>query len=158
MMSDKKPGMEKAVFGAGCFWGVEAAFRKINGIVSTRVGYSGGHTVNPSYDDVCSGMTGHAEVVEVTYDPEKISYDELLRVFWKIHDPTSLGRQGPDIGSQYRSIIFFHTPEQEQLAIQSKKELDKNGVYKKKIVTEIVPAGPFYAADDYHQRYFEKHS
>lgn len=157
-MSVKKPDMAKATFGAGCFWGVEAAFRKVKGVVSTRVGYSGGHTVNPSYDDVCSGMTGHAEVVEVTYDLEKISYDALLRVFWKIHDPTSLERQGPDIGAQYRSVIFFHTPEQEKLAIQSKNELDKNGIYKKKIVTEIVPAGPFYAAEDYHQQYFEKHT
>ena len=134
----------KATFGAGCFWGVEAAFRQLDGVTKTRVGYSGGHTQNPSYEDVCSHGTGHAEVVEVTYDDERLSYNDLLRVFWDKHDPTQLNRQGWDIGDQYRSAIFFHDEEQQQ------------GRYKRPVVTEIEPAQNFYEAEDYHQQYLEK--
>ncbi|HLQ25358.1 MAG TPA: peptide-methionine (S)-S-oxide reductase MsrA [Acidiferrobacterales bacterium] len=147
---------QKATFGAGCFWGVEAAFRKIKGVVSTAVGYSGGTLPNPAYKDVCTDRTGHAEVVEVTYDPARVSYEELLKVFWEAHNPTTLNRQGPDIGSQYRSAIFFHNAEQEAQARASKEQLQKSGKYKKPIVTEIVPAAPFYRAEEYHQRYLEK--
>ncbi|SRR5229473_502663 len=147
---------QKATFGAGCFWGVEAAFRKIKGVVSTAVGYSGGTLPNPAYKDVCTDRTGHAEVVEVTYDPARVSYEELLKVFWEAHNPTTLNRQGPDIGSQYRSAIFFHNAEQEAQARTSKEQLQKSGKYKKPIVTEIVPAAPFYRAEEYHQRYLEK--
>lgn len=149
--------IEKATFGAGCFWGVEAAFRRLNGIVSTTVGYSGGTLKDPSYADVCSGRTGHAEVVEVLYDPAITSYENLLALFWRIHDPTTLNRQGPDIGTQYRSVIFFHTPEQEAAARASKKELAASKRYLRPIVTEIVPASHFYTAEDYHQHYFERH-
>ena len=134
----------KATFGAGCFWGVEAAFRQLDGVTKTRVGYSGGHTQNPSYEDVCSHGTGHAEVVEVTYDDERLSYNDLLRVFWDKHDPTQLNRQGWDIGDQYRSAIFFHDEEQQQ------------GRYKRPVVTQIEPAQTFYEAEDYHQQYLEK--
>ena len=148
--------MEKAAFGAGCFWGVEAAFRKMNGIASTRVGYVGGHFKNPTYEDVCSDTTGHAEAVEVTYDPPKVSYADLRNVFWKNHDPTTINRQGPDVGSQYRSVIFFHTPEQEAQARTSKETLDKSGTFKRPIVTEIVPAPEFWEAETYHQQYLEK--
>jgi peptide-methionine (S)-S-oxide reductase len=148
--------MEKATFGAGCFWGVEAAFRKVKGVVSTAVGYSGGSSKNPTYKEVCSGKTGHAEVVQVEYDPSKVSYQEFLEVFWQIHDPTTLNRQGPDIGTQYRSAIFFHSPEQEVAAVASKEKLQDSGGYGKSIVTEITPASEFYRAEDYHQRYFEK--
>ena len=147
---------EKATFGAGCFWGVEAAFRQIKGVISTSVGYSGGSYQNPSYHDVCTGRTGHAESVEVTYDPARVSYDDLLRVFWENHDPTQLNRQGPDWGPQYRSVIFYHTPEQEAAAQASKERLDKSGRYRRPIVTEIVPASQFYTAEDYHQQYLEK--
>jgi peptide-methionine (S)-S-oxide reductase len=146
--------MEKATFGAGCFWGVEAAFRELPGITSTAVGYSGGSFPNPSYKDVCSGMTGHAEVVEVEFDPQQVSYEELLSRFWEIHDPTQLNRQGPDVGSQYRSVIFFHGAEQEAVAIASKQAVQSDT--KKQIMTEIVPASDFYRAEQYHQRYFEK--
>lgn len=146
--------MEKATFGAGCFWGVEAAFRQTKGVVSTAVGYSGGHFPNPTYKDVCSGKTGHAEVVQVEYDPAQVSYDDLLKVFWDNHDPTTLNRQGPDVGAQYRSAIFFHTPEQELAAKASKEKIQKG--YKNKIVTEITPASEFYRAEDYHQQYLEK--
>jgi peptide-methionine (S)-S-oxide reductase len=146
--------MEKATFGAGCFWGVEAAFRQVPGVLSTAVGYSGGHYPNATYKDVCSGRTGHAEVVEVQYDPAKVSYDDLLKVFWDNHDPTTLNRQGPDVGAQYRSAIFFHTPEQ-QAAAQASKEKMQAG-YKNRIVTEITPASEFYRAEDYHQQYLEK--
>ena len=142
----------KATFGAGCFWGVEAAFRKIEGVISTSVGYSGGTSENPTYKDVCTGQTGHAEVVEVEYDPSRVSYEELLEVFWENHDPTSLNRQGPDVGTQYRSAIFFHTPEQEAAARASKERAQ--GRFKKPIVTEIKPASEFYRAEEYHQRYF----
>lgn len=148
--------MEKATFGAGCFWGVEAAFRKTPGVVTTRVGYLGGTLVNPTYQDVCSGNTGHAEVVEVTYHPEQVTYDELLAVFWDNHNPTTRNRQGPDIGTQYRSAIFFHTPEQQDAALASKARLDASGRYKNPVVTEITPATEFYMAEDYHQQYLEK--
>ncbi|HZS82235.1 MAG TPA: peptide-methionine (S)-S-oxide reductase MsrA [Stellaceae bacterium] len=148
--------MEKATFGAGCFWGVEAEFRKLPGVVETAVGYSGGTTANPSYEDVCSDETGHAEVVEVTFDPAKIGYEQLLDVFWNAHDPTTLNRQGPDIGSQYRSAIFTHSPEQEAAARASKARLEASGRFRRPIVTEIVPAGPFWRAEEYHQQYLEK--
>jgi len=148
--------MEKATFGAGCFWGVEAAFRKVEGVVSTTVGYMGGTLKNPTYRDVCTDRTGHAEVVEVEYDPLKVSYDELLNVFWTNHDPTTLNRQGPDIGTQYRSVIFFHTPQQAAAAKTSKERLQASGKHKRPVVTEIVPAGDFWRAEEYHQQYLEK--
>jgi len=148
--------MQKATFGAGCFWGVEAAFRQINGVTSTQVGYLGGDYENPSYSDVCTGRTGHAEVVEVEYDPALVSYEDLLKVFWENHDPTTLNRQGPDTGSQYRSAIFFHTPEQEIVARESKDKLQSSGRFKKPIVTEMTPASTFYKAEEYHQQYLEK--
>lgn len=148
--------MEKATFGAGCFWGIEAAFRQAAGVTDAPVGYSGGATENPSYEDVCTGRTGHAEVVQVTYDPSAVSYDDLLAVFWKCHDPTTLNRQGPDIGTQYRSAIFYHTDEQKQAALASKQAMDESGKSSGPIVTEIVEATPFYRAEDYHQRYLEK--
>ncbi|TMA52462.1 MAG: peptide-methionine (S)-S-oxide reductase MsrA [Deltaproteobacteria bacterium] len=148
--------MEKATFGAGCFWGVEAAFQEVEGVVSTAVGYSGGSLRNPTYEDVCSGRTGHAEVVQIEYDPARVSYDQLLDVFWENHDPTTLNRQGPDIGEQYRSAIFFHTPEQEAAAKASKARLEGSGRYRRPIVTEITPASEFWRGEDYHQRYLEK--
>ena len=144
----------KATFGAGCFWGVEAAFRQIEGVTRTRVGYSGGTLENPSYEDVCSHTTGHAEVVEVTYDPEQVSYDELLEVFWHKHDPTQLNRQGWDIGDNYRSAIFFHDDEQHEAALQSKAREQASS--SKPIVTQIEPAQSFWEAEDYHQQYLEK--
>ncbi|WP_013325467.1 peptide-methionine (S)-S-oxide reductase MsrA [Gloeothece verrucosa] len=147
---------EKATFGAGCFWGVEAAFRACKGIVSSSVGYMGGHFPNPSYLDVCARITGHAEVVQVEYDPQQISYEELLEVFWKIHDPTSLNHQGPDRGEQYRSVIFYHTPEQERVARNSKRKLQLSGKYKKDIVTEIKAASDYYLAAEYHQQYYSR--
>jgi peptide-methionine (S)-S-oxide reductase len=148
--------MEIATFGAGCFWGVEAAFREIEGVSSTRVGYTGGWFDNPTYQDVCSGRTGHAESVEVTFDPAKVSFDRLLEVFWDVHNPTTLNRQGPDIGAQYRSVIFFHNSEQEAKAQASKDKLQRSGKHSRDIVTEIAPASTFWAAEDYHQQYFEK--
>ena len=148
--------MEKATFAAGCFWGVEATFRQLSGVISTRVGYTGGQLPNPTYKDVCTDRTGHAEAVEVEYDPAKISYEQLLNVFWENHDPTQLNRQGPDWGTQYRSAIFFHTPEQESAANASKEVLGKSGPFGKPIVTRIVPATTFYEAEDYHQQYLEK--
>lgn len=148
--------MEKATFGAGCFWGVEAAFRKVKGVTSTSVGYMGGHFPNPSYLDVLSRITGHAEVAQVEYDPSQVSYDELLDVFWTIHDPTSLNRQGPDRGEQYRSAIFFHNPQQEEAAKRSKQKLQMSGRFDKDIVTEIKPATEYYLATEEHQQYFEK--
>lgn len=147
---------EKATFAAGCFWGVEESFRKLKGVTSTRVGYTGGHTEGPSYKEVCSGRTGHAEAVEVTFDPSIISYGELLEVFWRIHDPTQRNRQGPDVGSQYRSVIFYHNQEQESMARESKRRLDASGRFKREIATSIEPAQEFYQAEDYHQRYIEK--
>jgi peptide-methionine (S)-S-oxide reductase len=149
--------MAKASFAAGCFWGVEAAFRQIEGVLETAVGYSGGRMENPTYESVCAGRTGHAETVEVEYDPAKVSYEQLLDVFWENHDPTTLNRQGPDVGEQYRSAIFFRTPEQEAAAIASKESREKSGRYKRPIVTEITPASTFYRAEEYHQRYLEKH-
>jgi peptide-methionine (S)-S-oxide reductase len=149
--------MEKATFGAGCFWGVEAAFRRVKGVVFTAVGYMGGSLENPTYKDVCTDRTGHAEVVQVEFDPDTISYKELLKVFWEIHDPTQLNRQGPDFGTQYRSVIFYHNEDQEKLANASKEELQRSGKYVGEIVTEITPATPFYRAEEYHQRYHEKH-
>ncbi|HEY9740241.1 MAG TPA: peptide-methionine (S)-S-oxide reductase MsrA [Coleofasciculaceae cyanobacterium] len=148
--------MDLATFGAGCFWGVEAAFRKVLGVTSTSVGYMGGHFPNPSYLDVLSRITGHAEVVQVEYDPSKVSYDELLDVFWNIHDPTSLNRQGPDRGEQYRSVIFFHNPQQEEAAKRSKEKLQMLGRFDKDIVSQIKPATEYYLATEEHQQYFEK--
>ena len=145
---------KKATFGAGCFWGVEAAFRQLDGVSATRVGYSGGHTDNPTYEDVCSHTTGHAEVVEVTYDPEQVTYDELLQVFWRKHDPTQLNRQGWDIGDNYRSVIFFHDDEQRAAALRSKDAEQEN--WRAPIVTQIEPAQTFWEAEDYHQQYLEK--
>jgi peptide-methionine (S)-S-oxide reductase len=149
--------LQKAIFGAGCFWGVEAAFRQLKGVTSTAVGYSGGHFENPTYEDVCRGTTGHAEVVEVEYDPAIVSYDELLNVFWNKHNPTTSSYQEQDVDSQYRSVIFFHTTEQELLARASKERLENGFRYgKKPIVTEILPASQFYRAEEYHQQYLEK--
>jgi peptide-methionine (S)-S-oxide reductase len=153
-MPDNK--LEKATFGAGCFWHVEDAFMKVPGVVSTQVGFMGGHTQNPTYEDVCSHTTGHAEVTEVTYDPSKVSYDQLLDVFWNSHDPTTLNRQGPDVGDQYRSVIFYHNKEQEAAAKASKERMEKSGRFSRPIVTEIVPAQQFWRAEEYHQKYFEK--
>ena len=147
---------EKATFGAGCFWGVEATFRKIPGVKSTAVGYEGGKLDNPTYEDVCTDETGHAEVVEVEYDPTKVSFDTLLDVFWNNHNPMTLNRQGPDVGSQYRSAIFYHTPEQQATAEASKARAQTSGKFGRPIVTEIVPAQTFYRAEDYHQQYLEK--
>ena len=147
----------KAIFGAGCFWGIEAAFRQVAGVKNVLVGYSGGHTAEPTYRDVCSGGTGHAEVVEVEYDPEAVSYDDLLDVFWQIHDPTTLNRQGPDVGTQYRSAIFTLDGDQDQQARAAVAQATESGRFPRPIVTEITPASPFYPAEEYHQRYFEKH-
>lgn len=146
----------KATFGAGCFWGVEAAFRRLKGVNSTSVGYMGGHFENPCYLDVLSRITGHAEVAQVEYDASIISYEELLEIFWKIHDPTSLNRQGADRGDQYRSVIFFHTPEQQAIAINSFQQLQDSGKYEKDIVTQIEPASDYWLASEEHQQYFEK--
>ena len=148
--------IEKATFGGGCFWDVESEFRKVEGVVSTAVGYSGGSMKNPTYEDVCTDRTGHAEVVQVEYDPAKIPYDELLNLFWQLHDPTTLNRQGPDMGSQYRSAIYFHSPEQKEAAEASKNSLEKNSRFRGPVVTEITPAAEFYRAEEYHQQYFEK--
>ena len=147
---------KKATFGAGCFWGVEAAFRQVEGVTKTEVGYEGGTLENPTYEDVCSHTTGHAEVVEVTYDPERVTYEQLLDVFWRKHDPTQLNRQGWDIGDQYRSVIFFHDEEQRAAAERSKAALAASGAHRKPIVTVIEPAQTFYPAEDYHQQYLEK--
>lgn len=148
---------EKAVFGAGCFWGVEAAFLRLKGVVSTAVGYSGGTKENPTYQDVCSGTTDHAEVVEVVFNPAIVSYDKLLELFWSIHDPTQVNRQGPDVGTQYRSAVFYYDEEQKTTAETFQAQLEKSGKYKQPIVTEITPASTFYRAEEYHQRYVEKH-
>ncbi len=146
---------ELATFAAGCFWGVEAEFRKVKGIITIIVGYSGGHFDNPTYEDVCMGRTGHAESAQVEFDPSVVSYDQLLTTFWGMHDPTTFNRQGPDVGSQYRSVIFYHSEVQKAKALASREEEQKK--YKGPIVTEIVPAGEFWKAEEYHQRYFEKH-
>ncbi|OUL36249.1 peptide-methionine (S)-S-oxide reductase MsrA [Nostoc sp. 106C] len=151
--------LQKVTFGAGCFWGVEAAFRQVKGVTSTAVGYSGGNFDNPTYEDVCRGKTGHAEVVEVEYNPAIVSYEELLSVFWNKHNPTTADGQGSDMDSQYRSVIFFHTPEQELLARASKDRLENSSRYNKKpIVTQIAPASQFHKAEEYHQQYLEKHT
>jgi peptide-methionine (S)-S-oxide reductase len=150
--------MERATFAAGCFWGVEYAFRQVEGVTSTKVGYMGGSAKNPTYQQVCTDKTGHAEVVDLNFDPEKVSYEELLEVFWDLHDPTQLNRQGPDVGSQYRSVIFYYSEEQKVKAEESKNKLEASGKYKRDVVTEIVPAKPFYMAEEYHQRYYERHS
>ena len=148
----------KATFGAGCFWGVEAAYRQIPGVVATRVGYEGGIKDEPTYREVCTGRTNHAEVVEVEYDPGRVGYDTLLEVFWDEHDPTQLNRQGPDVGTQYRSVVFFHDEDQEKAAIASKEEIERQGRFKNRgpIVTQIVPAETFWEAEGYHQQYLEK--
>ena len=148
--------MEKGLFAAGCFWGVEAAFRRVPGVDSTSVGYSGGSVENPTYEQVCTGNTGHAEVVEVTFDPEKVSYTELLEVFWSCHDPTTPNRQGPDVGTQYRSALFFLNLEQEAAACTSVEQTEMANRFPRPIVTKIAPAGPYYLAEDTHQQYFEK--
>ncbi len=148
--------MKKATFGAGCFWGVEAEFRRVSGVIGTAVGYMGGAFENPTYRDVCSGTTGHAEVVEIEYDPSQVSYDELLVLFWSIHDPTTLNRQGPDLGAQYRSAIFFHDAEQQAAALASKRKLELSGKHQQPIVTEITLASTFYRAEEYHQQYLKK--
>lgn len=148
--------LEKASFAAGCFWGVEETFRTLKGVISTSVGYMGGDLEKPTYEDVCTGRTGHAEAVEIIFDPSQISYNQLLRVFWQNHDPTTLNRQGPDIGEQYRSVIFYHNPEQKRLAILSRDELLRSGRLSRDIVTQIVPATTFYKAEDYHQQYLAK--
>ena len=147
---------QKATFAAGCFWGVEEVFRNVKGVVNTSVGYIGGKMKNPAYEDVCTDETGHAEAVQVEYNPSKVSYEKLLDVFWENHDPTQMNRQGPDVGTQYRSSIFYHDEEQRKLAMKSKQKLEKSGKYKKPIATEIVPAKEFYKAEEYHQRYLEK--
>jgi peptide-methionine (S)-S-oxide reductase len=147
---------EKATFGAGCFWGVEVAFRQVPGVTDAVAGYLGGTLPNPTYKDVCTGQTGHAEVVEVTYDPDRVSYDDLLNVFWSSHDPTTMNRQGPDVGTQYRSAIFYHDENQRQAAVASKEALSNSGRFPRSIVTEITPTSTFYRAEEYHQRYLEK--
>lgn len=147
---------QKATFAAGCFWGIEAAFRQVPGVLDAIAGYTGGHKADPTYRDVCSDRTGHAEAVEVTFDPQVVSYDRLLDVFWQIHDPTQRNRQGPDVGSQYRSAIFTHTPEQQKAALASRDRVQAS--LPQQIATQIVEAGPFYRAEDYHQRYFERNA
>ncbi len=146
----------KATFAAGCFWGVEARFRQVEGVTSTAVGYAGGTLQNPTYEGVCTGRTGHAEAVEVVYDPSRVPYDQLLDVFWHCHDPTTLNRQGPDVGTQYRSAIFFHNAEQEAAAKAAKQKLQLSGRFNREIVTQITPASPFYRAEEYHQQYLAK--
>jgi peptide-methionine (S)-S-oxide reductase len=146
----------KATFGAGCFWGVEEIFRNVKGMVSTAVGYAGGTKENPTYEDVCTDKTGHAEVVEVEFDPSQVTYDELLDVFWSNHNPTTLNRQGPDVGTQYRSVIFYHSPEQKSAAEFSREKIDKSGRFPRSVVTQIEPAPTFWHAEEYHQRYLQK--
>ena len=148
--------MAQAIFAAGCFWGIEAAYRKVDGVIGTTVGYTGGTTTDPSYEEVCSGRTGHAEAVQVDFDPDRVSYEDLLDLFWEVHDPTTLNRQGPDVGTQYRSAIYYNTPDQEAAARLSKDHAGTSGRHRGPIVTEIAPAGTFYPAEDYHQQYFEK--
>jgi peptide-methionine (S)-S-oxide reductase len=149
--------MEKATFAAGCFWGIEDEFRQVKGVKDAAAGYTGGKLDNPSYEDVCTDTTGHAEAVQVEFDPAQVSYDDLLAVFWRLHDPTTPNRQGPDVGSQYRSAIFAHGPEQEAAARASKAKQEKSGRHRRPIVTEITPASRFWRAEEYHQRYNEKH-
>jgi peptide-methionine (S)-S-oxide reductase len=154
-LSKISENIDTATFGTGCFWCTEAIFEQLNGVVKVTSGYSGGEIPNPTYKQVCTGETGHAECVQVQYEPDKITYDELLEVFWQVHDPTTLNRQGADVGTQYRSAIFYHTPEQKQKAEKYKAELDQSGAFKNPIVTEISPAATFYTAEDYHQEYYE---
>lgn len=154
-MTNKK--LETATFGAGCFWGVEETFRQLKGVVSAAVGYAGGSLPNPTYEDVCNDNTGHAEVVQIEFNPDVISYDQLLHLFWSAHNPTTLNRQGPDYGEQYRSVIFYHSENQKNMALKSKAELEKSKKWKDPIVTQIVPAAPFYKAEEYHQQYLKKH-
>jgi peptide-methionine (S)-S-oxide reductase len=157
-VSAQQKKMQKATFGMGCFWCSEALFQRLDGVTAVRSGFEGGGLANPSYEEVCTGTTGHAEVIEVTYDPQKITYDELLAVFWKSHDPTTLNRQGADTGTQYRSVIFYHTDEQKQLAQKYKAELNSKNAYGKPVVTEITKAQPFYVAEAYHQNYFNNNA
>jgi peptide-methionine (S)-S-oxide reductase len=147
---------EKATFAAGCFWGVEVTFRNVDGVIDAKVGYTGGHTDDPTYKEVCTDTTGHAEAVEVVFDPERVSYEELLQVFWENHDPTQVNRQGPDHGTQYRTAIFYHSPEQQETAERSKAALDASGELPRPVATEITPAATFWPAEEYHQRYLEK--
>jgi peptide-methionine (S)-S-oxide reductase len=159
MVSNLAPNaahVEKATFAAGCFWGVESTFRAVPGVLDVAVGYTGGKTANPTYEDVCSDDTGHAEAVEVDFDPRRVTYDQLLDVFWENHDPTQKNRQGPDVGTQYRSAIFYHSPAQKAAAEASKAKLDASGRYRRPIATEITAASTFYRAEEYHQRYLEK--
>jgi peptide-methionine (S)-S-oxide reductase len=156
MSENKIKTLQLATFAAGCFWGVEESFRKIKGVKSTMVGYIGGRWENPTYNDVCADLTGHAEAIQLQYDPQEVSYEDLLEVFWSIHNPTTKNRQGFDYGFQYRSVIFYHTPEQELSARRSIEELEKSGRFRNRIVTEIVPAATFYKAEEYHQKYYEK--
>lgn len=156
-MTTQEESVQRATFGAGCFWGVEEAFRTVDGVLETAVGYMGGFTRNPTYEQVCTGETGHTEVVQVTFDPAKVSYRQLLAIFWSIHDPTQLNRQGPDIGPNYRSVIFYHNAEQAEIARQSKEEIGNSGRFGfGRIVTRILPATVFYRAEEYHQQYFAK--
>jgi len=148
--------MKKATFGAGCFWGVESVFRRVPGVVSTAVGYTGGNLDKPTYEDVCTDRTGHAEVVQVEYDPAKVAYEDLVEVFWSCHDPTQLNRQGPDIGTQYRSVIFYHDDEQKAEAEEAKSRIESLGIYRRPVVTQVVAAGPFFRAEEYHQQYLAK--
>ena len=156
MSENKIKTLQLATFAAGCFWGVEESFRKIKGVKSTMVGYTGGRWENPTYNDVCADLTGHAEAIQLQYDPQEVSYEDLLEVFWSIHNPTTKNRQGFDYGFQYRSVIFYHSPEQELSARRSIEELEKSGRFRNRIVTEIVPAATFYKAEEYHQKYYEK--
>ena len=156
MSENKIKTLQLATFAAGCFWGVEESFRKIKGVKSTMVGYTGGRWENPTYNDVCADLTGHAEAIQLQYDPQEVSYEDLLEVFWSIHNPTTKNRQGFDYGIQYRSVIFYHTPDQKLYARRSIEELEKSGRFRNRIVTEIVPAATFYKAEEYHQKYYEK--
>lgn len=155
-MESKNEELETATFGAGCFWNVEETYRHLEGVKETAVGFMGGHVESPTYENVCTDKTGHAEVTQIKYNPDEVSYENLLKVFWENHDPTTLDRQGPDVGSQYRSVIFFHKPEQEKLARESKKKMDKSNKFNEHIVTEISPATDFYKAEEYHQKYVQK--
>jgi peptide-methionine (S)-S-oxide reductase len=157
-VSGKKMAIEyqTATFGAGCFWGVESRFRDATGVVDAEVGYAGGHTDKPTYRDVCSGTTNHAEVVKVIFDPNRISYEDLIDLFWQLHDPTTLNRQGPDVGTQYRSVIFTHSDDQHRIALEKLKDINASGHFSRPVVTQIDTAPPFFRAEEYHQRYFEK--
>jgi peptide-methionine (S)-S-oxide reductase len=158
IMTGEEATIKKATFGAGCFWGVEEAFSTVNGVIATAVGYMGGSFKNPTYKEVCTGQTGHAEVVQVTYDPLRVTYEQLLDVFWSVHDPTQLNRQGPDIGTNYRSVIFYHDAEQGRIARKSKESLEASGRFRfGKIMTQVMPAPEFYRAEEYHQHYYRKH-